>query len=149
MDDLDVKILRLLQENGRMNVTALSSELSLSRPSVAERLHRLEERGVIEGYTARISPQAVGRDTRLVVQMTDLRVSPQHFEQWVQTQPDIVECHRVTGHAGYFLQATVAGTPGLRELVNHLMDFGTVQTSVVLATPVANRPILPPGVAAN
>ncbi|WP_172253231.1 Lrp/AsnC family transcriptional regulator [Saccharibacillus deserti] len=144
MDALDVKILRLLQQNARMNVTSLSNELSLSRPSVAERLHRLEERGVIEGYTARVSPQAVGRDTQLVIQIADLRVTPQQFEQWAQTQEDIVECHRVTGHASHFIQAAVVGTPGLRELVDRLMDFGTVQTSVVLSSPVAYRPMLPP-----
>lgn len=144
MDALDVKILSLLQQNARMNVTSLSQELALSRPSVAERLHRLEERGVIEGYTARVSPQAVGRDTRLVIQITDLRVTPKQFEEWAQAEEDIVECHRVTGTASHFLQATVAGTPGLRELVDRLMDFGNVQTSVVLASPVAYRPILPP-----
>ncbi|NGZ77252.1 Lrp/AsnC family transcriptional regulator [Saccharibacillus alkalitolerans] len=149
MDVLDIKILKLLQQNGRMNVTSLSNELSLSRPSVAERLHRLEERGVIEGYTARVSPQAVGRDTRLVIQIADLRVSPQHFEQWAQGETDIIECHRVTGQASYFIQAAVAGTPGLRELVDRLMDFGSVQTSVVLASPVSNRSILPPDAPAD
>lgn len=149
MDALDVKILSLLQQNARMNVTSLSQELALSRPSVAERLHRLEERGVIEGYTARVSAQAVGRDTRLVIQISDLRVTPKQFEEWAQGESDIVECHRVTGTASHFLQATVAGTQGLRELVDRLMDFGNVQTSVVLASPVANRPILPPEEAAN
>lgn len=142
-----MKILKLLQQNARMNVTALSQELSLSRPSVAERLHRLEERGVIEGYMARVSPQAVGRDTRLVLQISDLRIPPQQFEQWAQSEVDIVECHRVTGHASYFLQAAVAGTPGLKELVDRLMDFGSVQTSVVLTSPVSSRPILPPNAA--
>ena len=144
LDALDVKILSLLQQNARMNITAISQELALSRPSVAERLHRLEERGVIEGYTARVSPPAVGRDTRLILQVTDLRVTPKEFEEWAQAEMDIVECHRVTGNASHFLQATVAGTQGLKKLVDRLMDFGNVQTSVVLASPVVNRPILPP-----
>ncbi|MDO3411597.1 Lrp/AsnC family transcriptional regulator [Saccharibacillus sp. CPCC 101409] len=145
MDALDIKILRLLQTNGRMSVTNLSGELALSRPSAAERLHRLEERGVIEGYSASVSPESVGRDTRLVIQITDLKVAPQEFEQWACGEADITECHRVTGHASYFLQAAVAGTPGLRRLVDRLMDFGSVHTSVVLASPVLHRPMLPPG----
>ncbi|GGO04690.1 Lrp/AsnC family transcriptional regulator [Saccharibacillus kuerlensis] len=144
MDALDVRILELLQQNGRMNVTTMSNILSLSRPSVAERLHRLEERGVIQGYTALVSPPAIGRDTRLVIQVADLKVTPQQFEEWAQTESDIIECHRVTGHTGYFLQAVVAGTPGLRKLVDRMIGFGSVQTSVVLSSPVVHRTILPP-----
>lgn len=61
VDQIDIKLLELLQKNSRMTISDLSQELALSRPSISERLHRLQEKGVIEEYSARISLPAIGR----------------------------------------------------------------------------------------
>lgn len=75
MDQTDIDLLHLLQENARMTVSELSKTLSLSRPSITERSLQLQERGVIEGFSARISPAKVGKDTILMIQISDLKVS--------------------------------------------------------------------------
>lgn len=143
MDKIDIDLLGFLQEDARMTISELSKRLVLSRPSVTERLHRLQEQGIIEGFSARVSPAKIGRDTLLIIQISELKVSVNEFEKMIVGEVDVIECHRVTGHIGYFIKAAVSGMEGLRLLVDRLMPFGTIYTSIVLTSPVSFRPILP------
>lgn len=143
MDQLDRSLLQLLQEDGRMTVSELSKRLALSRPSISERLLRLQERGVITGFGARVSPAAVGRNIQLIIQMSEMKVFPTEFEKRIMNDDEILECHRVTGTVSYILKAAVTGMDALSELVERLMPFGNVNTSVILSSPVMNRSILP------
>jgi Lrp/AsnC family leucine-responsive transcriptional regulator len=143
MDLLDRTLLQLLQEDGRMTVSELSKRLALSRPSISERLLRLQERGIITGFGARVSPVAVGRNIQLIIQMSELKVFPMEFEKRIMNDDEIIECHRVTGTVSYILKAAVTGMDALSELVERLMLFGNVNTSVILSSPVMNRTMLP------
>lgn len=143
MDRLDRTLLQLLQDDGRMTVSELSKRLSLSRPSISERLLRLQEKGVIIGFGARVSPSAVGRNIQVIIQMSELKVFPTEFEKRIMNDDEVIECHRVTGSVSYVLKAAVTGMDALSELVERLMPFGNVNTSVILASPVMNRSILP------
>ncbi|WZX99313.1 Lrp/AsnC family transcriptional regulator [Bacillus sp. FSL W7-1360] len=143
MDKMDREILRLLQEDGRMTVSDLSKALSLSRPSMSERLHRLRERGVIEKFSARVSLDKIGKAMLVVIQVGGLKVSLQAFEEVIQTEEAVIECHRVTGEVSYFLKAAVANVHELRELIDRLVPFGTINTSTVLHSPVHERMLLP------
>lgn len=144
MDSIDIRLLELLQQDGRITVSELSQKLSLSRPSVTERLHRLEDKKVISGYSARVSPQAVGRTILLFIQISQLTINSHEFEKIIQDNPHILECHRVTGTVSYVLKAAVANMESLQKLVDHLIPFaGTINTSIVLSSPVSYRILLP------
>jgi Lrp/AsnC family transcriptional regulator, leucine-responsive regulatory protein len=143
MDQIDIQMLELLQKNGRITISQLSQELSLSRPSVGERLHRLQEQNIIEGFHARISPVAVGRSILVFIQLSQLRMNSPQFENEIQDNPHILECHRVTGTVSYILKAAVANMNSLQKLVDDLIPFGTVNTSIILSSPVSFRTILP------
>ncbi|WP_088104539.1 Lrp/AsnC family transcriptional regulator [Halalkalibacter urbisdiaboli] len=143
MDEIDKKLLMLLQQNARMTISDLSQAIALSRPSISERLLRLQEKGIIEEYTARISLPKVGREIMLIIQVSALKVSLQEFEQCVQNEEDIIECHRVTGEVSYFLKAAVADMTRMRELIDKLIPYGTINTSTVIGSPVSHRYILP------
>lgn len=143
MDQIDIQLIELLQQDARMTISELSKKLALSRPSVTERFQRLQEQGVIEGFTTRISPAAVGRNILLIVQISELKVSAYDFEAMIVNDPDIIECHRVTGQIGYFIKAAVPGMDSLRFLVDRLIPYGNVNTSIVLTSPVPSRPITP------
>ena len=145
VDKIDKEIIRLLQEDGRMTISQLSQALSLSRPSVTERLHRLGDQGVIEGFNARISLPAIGRNILVVIQISQIHTNPDEFESMVASHPDILECHRVTGAVSYFLKAAVADMNSLKKLVDFLIPYGTINTSVVLSSPVSFRTVLPEG----
>ncbi|WP_026975917.1 Lrp/AsnC family transcriptional regulator [Alicyclobacillus contaminans] len=144
MDDIDAKILEILQMDGRITISELSTRLMLSRASLTERIHRMQEHGILTGFTARVSPAKVGRPVLVWMQVSDLRVTCHKFEDTVQKMPDIVECHRVTGAASYVMKAAVASMERLEALVDALIEYGRINTSVVLSTPVAHRVILPP-----
>ncbi|MCR2807259.1 Lrp/AsnC family transcriptional regulator [Paenibacillus soyae] len=143
MDQLDRTLLELLQEDGRITVSELSKRLSLSRPSVSERLLRLQEKGVITGFSARVSPAAVGRHIQLIIQISELKVSPNEFEKRIVHDEDVFECHRVTGTVSYMLKAAVPDMDSLSTLVERLLPFGNVNTSVILSSPLINRHVLP------
>ncbi|KWZ83977.1 transcriptional regulator, ArsR family [Heyndrickxia coagulans] len=95
MDQLDIRLLEMLQKDGRMTLSDLSKKLSLSRPSISERLKRLQEKGIIEGFSARVSPKAVGREVVAYMQVSEIKMSTYtEFEKWIVQVPEIVECHR-------------------------------------------------------
>ncbi|WYP26636.1 Lrp/AsnC family transcriptional regulator [Alkalihalobacillus sp. FSL W8-0930] len=143
MDQIDRRIIAAIQEDSRMTVSELSKLLSLSRPSTAERLTRLREKGVIEAYTARISLPAIGKEIMLIIQVAGLKVSIQEFEAMIQTDEAIIECHRVTGEVSYFLKAAVADMHAMTMLIDRLIPYGTINTSTVLNSPVPFRIITP------
>ncbi len=143
LDNVDIRILELLQLDGRMTLSDLSKQLSLSRPSVADRIRRLEDRQIIEGYTARISLKAVGRGILVFIQMSELQVACHEFEKIAKKEQDILECHRITGAASYLIKAAVASMEKLEALVDRLIPYGRVHTSIRLSSPVAHRHVTP------
>ena len=144
MDQLDYRLLALLQKDGRMTISDLSKQLALSRPSVTERLNRLREKGVIEGFSARICPRSVGRDIIVFIQLSDFKTaSYAEFEKKIMEDPDLIEIHRLTGAVSYLLKAAVPGMDHLNRLIERLNPYGNVNTSIVLSSPLSFSPITP------
>ncbi|MBO8163069.1 MAG: Lrp/AsnC family transcriptional regulator [Brevibacillus sp.] len=143
MDYIDRQILERLQVDGRISLSQLSKELHLSRPSIAERMRRLQERGVVEGFTALISHEAINRGILVLVQISALKTDCERFEEYVKEDAEIIECHRVTGVNSYVMKAAVSSMKRLEALVDRLTPFGQVTTSIVLSTPVSHRILLP------
>ncbi|WFE14231.1 Lrp/AsnC family transcriptional regulator [Bacillus atrophaeus] len=143
MDGIDRKLLELLQEDARITIIELSKKLNLSRPSVNDRLRRLQENGVIQGFTARVSAEAIGKGTIVIIQIGNLKIECRRFEELIKEETDVLECHRVTGTNSYFLKAAVATMKDLEALVDRLIPYGQLNTSVVLSSPILSRPLLP------
>lgn len=143
MDDINIRLLQLLQADGRMPILQLSKELNLSRPSIKERLKKLQDNHVIQGFTARILPEAVGKKITVIIAASDVKVECKKFEEIVKKELDIIECHRVTGLNSYIMKAAVPSVKHVERLVDRLIPFAHINTSVVLSSPVSNRAILP------
>ncbi|WP_017727887.1 Lrp/AsnC family transcriptional regulator [Halalkalibacterium ligniniphilum] len=143
MDKTDIRLLEILQGDGRITLSDLSKELSLSRPSVSERLTRLKERGIIDKITASVPPASVGRNVLLFIQVSEVSVPYDEFEKMIINHPDIFECHRVTGMVNYLLKAAVNDMDHLNRLIDHLIPYGIINTSIVLKSPVQNKNMLP------
>jgi Lrp/AsnC family leucine-responsive transcriptional regulator len=140
IDTKDLKILEALQANARVPLSELGRSVGLSQPAVSERVKRLEETGIIEGYGARINPRALGLGLMALVR---LRTSHEHIKTCLKRFseiPHIVEVHRVTGDDCFVLKVLVPAPEDLETIVDRIAGFGTVTTSLVLRSEPA-RPI--------
>jgi len=136
LDDVDIAILGVLQRAGRITMRALGQEVGLSGPAVAERVRRLEDRTVINGYRAELEPARLGL---AVVAFINVGLPYEEratlrFESQVREIDEIVECYRITGADRYLLKVVVPDIPSLQEVIDRLRDFGRVSSSVVLST---------------
>src|ERR1700676_2686427 len=139
LDETDWNILQLVQANARMSFAEIGRRTDLSPPAAAERLHRLEDAGVILGYHARVNPERLGLSMPVVVEVQVKRAEYPRFQKAVQKLPWILECHHITGRASFFLKATVPDVASLELLIGHLSQFGDTATSLILSTVVDRR----------
>src|SRR5581483_7324058 len=139
IDDIDLKILDLLCQDGRLSHTAIGKKIDLTGPAVYARIQRLEREGVIEGYVARVNPEKIGRGlaaiVRIVIQESVEGVK--RFEEFVLQEPQILECHDVSGEDSYILKIRTSSPQTLRALLAQLRCLPGVThsvTSIALAT---------------
>jgi Lrp/AsnC family leucine-responsive transcriptional regulator len=139
MDDLDWKVLALLQNNGRMTYTELARQVQLSVPAVTERVKRLEEAGVIEGYTARINPAAAGYPITAMIGITVQQPAKAKFLKLLGTIAEVLECHHVTGADSYVIRLVATSVGDLERLLQRINLYGETRTSIVMSTPLPAR----------
>ncbi|MCP3136795.1 Lrp/AsnC family transcriptional regulator [Pyxidicoccus xibeiensis] len=139
LDELDIRIVDQLQRDGRATQLELSRAVGLSQPAVAERIRKLEERGIITGYTARVDASKLGKDITAFIGVSVEH--PKYFEGFakkVLALPDVLECHRVAGQDSYILKVKTANTKTLDSLlVETLRTIAGVtrtQTTIVLSS---------------
>ena len=140
VDAKDLAILEALQEDGRISLASLGRRIGLSQPAMSERVKRLEERGIITGYGARVSPEALGLRMTAIIR---LRTAHEHIRaclaQFAEL-PYVVEVHRVTGEDCFILKVLVPAPEDLATIVDAIGRFGMVTTAVVLRSEPA-KPI--------
>jgi Lrp/AsnC family leucine-responsive transcriptional regulator len=118
MDSLDYRIVDMLQRDGRATQLEISRAIGLSQPAVAERIRKLEERGVITGYTARVDAGKLGKDITAFIGVNIEH--PKYFESFskkVMAMPEVLEAHRVAGQDSYVLKVKTANTKTLDQLL--------------------------------
>ena len=132
MDEIDKRLLRLLQRDGRMTNVELARQAHLSPPATHERIRRLQQDGVIEGYSVRLNAGKLQRALLIFVEVTLDRTSARVFEDFgaaLRRTPEIMECHMVAGGFDYlikvrvrdmaayrhFLGTVLVGLPGIRQ----------------------------------
>ena len=128
LDELDIKILRTLQSNGRTKRNVLAEQVGLSVPSVSERLKKLEESGIIEGYHAKVKRQAFGFDILAFIFV--LMDSSKHYKdliKHVEKHPSIIECYSVLGEGSHILKVIVKNTEALEKLLSEIQTWTGVK----------------------
>ena len=141
LDQVDGAIVARLQESGRASFAEIGKDVGLSATSVAERIRRLEQAGVIEGYRARLSSSKLGYP--LTAFILARPVGPDaRFVKVASERAEIVECHRVTGDVSFIVRAVLTDVQHLEEVLNHLEPATSyVVTLVVLSTAFEGRPV--------
>ncbi|GAA4729961.1 Lrp/AsnC family transcriptional regulator [Pedococcus ginsenosidimutans] len=138
MEDLDRRIVALLRSDGRMSYTDLGKAMGLSTSAVHQRVRRLEERGVLKGYTAVVDHTALGLPLTAFISITPLDpAAPDDIPDRLRDITELEACHSVAGEENYILKARVR-TPGdLEVLLARVRAAANVatRTTVVLSTP--------------
>ena len=137
LDEIDFKLLALLQEDGRTSQHDLSEAVGLSSPATGERLRKLEERGMIRGFTAVLDPKLLGRDvTAFIAVGIDGSRYYVGFVDGAKRHPDVLECHAITGQGSHLLKVRTRDTSTLERLLAEIQSWPGVHwttTSIVLS----------------
>lgn len=139
LDEIDVKILEIIQKQGRTRRNDLAERVGLSLPAVSERLRKLEEAEIITGYFAKVNYQKLGKDIAAFVVVTvDSSKHYSSFVDHIQGMEDILECHAITGEGTHLLKIRTENTTSLEKLLAKLQSWNGVvktTTSIILSTP--------------
>ena len=139
LDEFARNLLIELSRDARASYAELARRVGLSPSAVAERLRRMEENGVIEGYTVEINRLALGLPILAVIRMTCDGTHYHPFVKFVKTLGEVRVCHHVTGGDAFFLEVTAHSLEELETLIERLLPYGIPTTSLVFSSPVAQR----------
>ncbi len=142
LDEIDARILEALIDNARISLAELSRKARLSSPSVSERVKRLEEAGVIQGYTVKINPEALGLPLSAWLRIRPVPGELRRVAELLRGLPEIVECDRVTGEDCFVARAHVRSVEDLEAVIDEIIPYAMTNTSIIQSSPVPHR--LPP-----
>lgn len=141
MDNIDRKILTILQENARTPLKAIAEQVFLSSPAVSARIERLENAGYILGYQAQLSDAAMGYQIKAFISLEIEPGQKPEFYPYIMGCPNVMECNCVTGDYSMFIKVCFRTTQELDQFINQLHRFGRTRTQIVFSTPVEHRGI--------
>ncbi|MCF8262092.1 MAG: Lrp/AsnC family transcriptional regulator [Melioribacteraceae bacterium] len=137
LDKIDLKVLDMLQSNSRTKRSTLAEAVGLSIPSLSERLKKLEDHGVVEGYYTRLNPKIFGFDIIAIIHV--ITESSKYYEKLIQNvnaTPEIIECYSILGDGSHIMKAVVKRTSDLESLLGLIQSWAGVNrtvTSLVLS----------------
>ncbi|MFI9201348.1 Lrp/AsnC family transcriptional regulator [Streptomyces sp. NPDC053048] len=147
-DATDWRILDALQSNGRAGYAELARTVNMSASAVTERVRRLEEAGIISGYTAVVDAERLGMPVLAFVRLRYPNGNYRPFHDLLETTPEILEAHHVTGDDCFVIKVAARSMRHLEEVAGRIGALGSVTTSVVYSSPLPRRALsrrLPPG----
>ncbi|GAA0421925.1 Lrp/AsnC family transcriptional regulator [Streptomyces luteireticuli] len=140
-DATDWHILDALQSNGRVGYAELARIVNMSPSAVTERVRRLEEAGVIEGYAAVVNPERLGLPVLAFVRLRYPNGNYKPFHDLLDTTPEVLEAHHVTGDDCFVLKVSARSMRHLEEVAGRIGALGAVTTSVVYSSPLPRRAV--------
>jgi Lrp/AsnC family transcriptional regulator, leucine-responsive regulatory protein len=141
LDDVNRRLLRELQANPRVAMSALARQVGMSAPAVTERVQRLEQAGVITGYRVEIDPASLGLP---VAAFARIRPTPGQLPKiaaLAKRSPEISECHRITGEDCFLIKVHAPSIEALEAILDRFLVHGNTVTSIVVSSPVPPRPL--------
>src|SRR5262245_24478681 len=135
LDAIDSQILGLLQDHCKMPFAKIGERVGLSAPAVMERIKKLEDSGVVTGYTVTLDARKLGHDITAFIGVSIAHPKAiKSFEQQIDSRPEVLECHHVTGGYTLLLKVKTFNTSTLEELISHIRSIdgvGRTETMVV------------------
>lgn len=135
LDSTDLKIIELLAHNSRIKLKILAEQVSLSEPSVKTRIERLADQGIIRSFTIDIDYAKLGYNLSFLIKVSNLKVSIQAFTTKIKNIKEIQSFYPVTGEENYILHGRVQSIEQLEKILEQLMNYGKITTSIALDEP--------------
>lgn len=139
MDQIDRRIISILQKNARTSLKTLSESCFISSPAIAARITRLEKNGVIANYQTTVDYQKLDYHVKAFIRVQLNPNQKKEFYPYVASIPNILECNCVTGDYSELLEVVFESTEALDSFVNDLQQFGKTSTQIVFSTSVERR----------
>jgi len=143
LDPIGWRILAELQEDARIHFSELGRRVGLSTPAVIERVHRMEEAGIITGYHVEIDRQKVGRPVCAYIRVRVIGDMITHVIAIAREMPEVHECHHIAGEDTFLLKVCVPSSDDLENVIRKFMPYVATTTMLVLSSPVTRRVLEP------
>ena len=139
LDNIDKKIIEMLQKNARVSIKDIAKEVFLSSPAVSARIEYLEKSGIISGYHAQVNPMFLGYHIKAFINLEVEPSQKKEFYPFIQAIPNVIECNCVTGDYSMLIEVAYRSTVELDHFINVLQQFGRTTTLIVFSTSVEHR----------
>ncbi len=141
LDTVNLRLLEELRCDPRLTMTALGRRIGMSSPAVTERVRRLEEAGVIQGYRLDLDPMAFGLSIGAYIRIRPISGHLPKIAELARSIPEVVECHRITGEDCFILKVYLPAMDQLDRILDRFLLHGITTTSIIQSSPVPPRPI--------
>ncbi|NHF57916.1 Lrp/AsnC family transcriptional regulator [Flavobacteriaceae bacterium TP-CH-4] len=141
IDDLNWAILNCLQKNARESFANIGRKVGLTPPAVAERVKKMEDMGILEGYHAMVSHVLTGHQLRAIITLRAFMGKLKPFLALVATLDEVINCYRITGNENIVMEVVLKDQFHLEKFIDRLIQYGETRTHIILSTVVRNAHI--------
>ena len=141
IDSLNWHILNCLQENARMSNAAIGRRVGISSPAVNERIKKMEDAGIVNGYKTVVSPFETGYQLKAIITLRAFMGKLKPFLEKVKTYDEVLNCYRITGNENFVMEVVLKDQKHLETFIDQLISYGETKTQIVLSHVVSNKAI--------
>jgi len=143
IDSLNWKILKCLQQNSRMSNVEIGKRVGMSSPAVSERIKKMEDAEIIQGYTTFVSPFEVGYQLKALITLRAFMGMLKPFLEKVKTYDEVINCYRITGNENIVMEVVLKNQKHLEVFIDQLISYGETKTQIVLSHVVKHSEVKP------
>lgn len=143
IDKLNKKILNCLQINARQSNAEIGRQVGISSPAVSERIKKMEDMGIIEGYKAMVSPFEIGYQLKAIITLRAFMGKLKPFLEKVKSFDEVVNCYRITGDENIVMEVVLKDNKHLEAFIDNLIIYGESKTQIVLSRVVKHKELIP------
>jgi len=133
IDEIDLLILQELQKNSRLSIRELSKHINLSPPAVTERVRRLEDCGIIEGYTIKINKKQLGFSVDCIIKVTMKNGQYEKFKVFIKSYKYSEWCYRIAGDACFLVKLSAGSLNDIEAFINEISSFAITETIIAFS----------------
>ncbi|GAL89991.1 transcriptional regulator [Jejuia pallidilutea] len=132
-----------MQENARQSNAEIGRKVGISSPAVSERIKKMEDLGIIEGYKALVSPFEIGYQLKAIITLRAFMGKLKPFLEKVKTFDEVVNCYRITGDENIVMEVVLKNQKHLESFIDDLIVYGESKTQIVLSRVVKQKEVIP------